>query len=349
LLRNKTGGIVKVFLCSYHNPNFVTITEYIARAILKLGHTLVTFDDRKFILPGRLRRRIRSLQSWDASRINKKLISLASQHKSELCIITGGYRILPETIISLRAKGVVTALWTIDAPLEFGPIIKTAPHYDFVFTGGSEAYDILKDVGVMNLHWLPFACDPEFHRPQTLKENETKRYGCDIVFAGTVNPELYPRRFELLEAISDFDLGVWGPGYEKIPLSSPLKQKIRGSHTTPEVWTKIYSQAKIVLCIHYNDPTGVIPCHQASPRVYEALACGSFLLVDAQKDVLELFKDGEDLVVFRDSTELRDLVSDYLQKPEERHRIARNGRKKALAGHTYQDRISKLFEIVFQA
>lgn len=340
---------MKVILSSYHNPNFVTITEYIERAIKRLGHTLVTFDDRAFILPGRLRRRIRSLQGWDANRINKKLISLASQHKAELCIITGGHRILPETISRLKAKGVVTALWTIDPPREFKSIIAAAPHYDFVFTGGSEAYDILKDGGVSNLHWLPFACDPDFHRPQTLSESEAKLYGCDIAFLGTVNPGLYPRRFQLLEAISDWNLGVWGPGSEKIPSASPLNQKIRGDNTTPAVWTKIYSQAKIVLCIHYNDPTGAIPCHQASPRVYETLACGAFLLVDAQKDVLELFKNGEDLVVFHDATELRGLISYYLQRPEERQRIAKTGREKALAEHTYQHRISKLFEIVYQA
>jgi spore maturation protein CgeB len=337
---------MKVLFSSYRNPRFVTITEYIEKAFNEQGCQTIFFNNRSFIIPGRIREKISYFNKIDLRRINRGLIGNISSSKPDLFLEAGGYRILPDTIDRIKGMGVTTALWTIDAPKEFEPIRQAAPHYDFVFTGGSEAYDILKDIGLRNVHFLPFACDPEFHKPQVLTGDEKKLYGCDVAFVGTIDPDLYPFRMKILEAISDFDLGVWGPGVERISTSSPLRQKIRGGETTPDVWTKIYSQAKIVLCMHYKDPEGKISCHQASPRVYEALACGAFLMVDDQRDVKKLFKDRDGLVVFKDVHDLKSLLSYYLKRPDERKSIAALGRRKVRAGHTYNHRIQDLLKAV---
>lgn len=338
---------MKVILSGYRNPHFITITEYIENAFNATGCETLFFDNRDFIIPGQIRDRIPYLNRLDLNRINKKLLSAIKSFKPELFLEAGGHRILPETVNQIKKDGIKTALWTIDPPKDFAAI-KAAPHYDFVFTGGSEAYDILKEMGIKNLYRLPFACDPEIHRPQELTEEEKMLYGCDIAFVGTVDPDIYPFRIKILEAISDFDLGVWGPGVERIPSTSPLKQHIRGSKTPASVWTKIYSASKIILCMHYKDPEGKIPCHQASPRVYEALACRAFLMVDAQKDVLTLFKDREELVVFREIDELRRLLQYYLERPKERQMIAETGRKLVLEKHTYKHRILEILRIVTQ-
>jgi len=337
---------MKVLFSSNKNPNFLTITEYIEKAFNEASCTTLYFDNKSFLFPGRIRDRMPYLNKLDLKRINNRLISTIKSFTPDLFLEAGGHRILPETIVKIKELGVKTALWTIDPPREFEPVIKVAPLYEFVFTGGSEAYDILMDAGVQNLYWLPFACDPDFHKPQKSTEEEKQLYCCDVAFVGSVHPDLYPFRVKILEAISDLDLGVWGPGVERISSSSPLRQKIRGVKATPDVWAKIYSQAKIVLCMHYHDPAGKIPCHQASPRVYEALACGAFLMVDDQRDVKSLFKDREELVVFRDADELKKLLSYYLKRPEERMAIAALGRERVLQKHTYEHRIKDLLKVV---
>jgi spore maturation protein CgeB len=339
---------MKVLFSSNKNPNFLTITEYIEKAFKKVNCTTIYFDNRSFIFPAQMRDRMPYLNTLDIKRMNNRLMSAIKSFSPDLFLEAGGHRILPETIVKIKELGVKTVLWTIDAPKEFEPIRRAALYYDFVFTGGSEAYDILKDVGVKNLSFLPFACDPDFHKPQRLTEEEKKLYGCDIAFVGTLNPDLYPFRMRILEEISSFGLKVWGPGTERIPVTSPLRQHIRGRQIPPDVWTKIYSQAKIVLCMHYKDPQGKIPCHQASPKVYEAMACGAFLMVDDQKDVKKLFKDREELVVFKDAHELRNLISYYLQMPKDRKSIAALGRKKVLKKHTYEHRIQELLKIISQ-
>jgi len=94
------------------------------------------------------------------------------------------------------------------------------------------------------------------------------------------------------------------------------------------------------------DPKKKFPVYQASPRVFEALACGAFVLTDTQQDVLSLFKDGEHLAVFADASDLRQKVSYFLARPEERNRIAAGGRREVLNKHTYTRRLETLLRVV---
>jgi spore maturation protein CgeB len=105
-------------------------------------------------------------------------------------------------------------------------------------------------------------------------------------------------------------------------------------------WVKVYSASKIAVVIHYQD--GSTPCHQASPKVFEALACGILVLVDGQKDVFRFFQDGKHLVRFTGAQDLRDKIAYFLGNPAERQRIADAGRAEALAQHTYRVRVREL-------
>jgi spore maturation protein CgeB len=337
---------MKVLFSSYRYPHFKTFTDYIEKAFKENGCHTTFFENRSFIIPGRIRDRVAFLQRWDLERNNKRLLDIVKSYEPDLFLEAGGLHILPKTVDTLREMNIKTALWTIDAPRIFEPIREAAPHYDFVFTGGSEAYELLKDLDVKSLHWLPFACDPGFHRPVALTKGEREKYSCDICFVGSGWEGLYPYRRRYLEALADFDLGIWGPGWETLPSKSPLKKFIRGGETRPEEWIKIFSAAKIIFHSHYRDPNGKILCYQVAPRVYEALACEGFLIVDRQPDVLRFFESGKDLVVFDDLKGLQELVKYYLQYPNEAEAIAARGREKVLAKHTYSHRIKEILAIV---
>lgn len=332
---------MKILFVGYHNPNFITITEYIEKAIERLGHTLISFDDRQFIIPGRIRKEVSFLQNRDLSGINKKLLSLITSHIPDLCLVAGGHRIFPQTVKKIKEKKIKTILWTIDAPRNFQPIIEAASYYDFVFCGGTEAIEVLRNAGIKKSHWLPFACDPHIHKPIQLSPEEKQKYGNDIIFVGS----FYPNRVNVLEELTDFDLGIWGPGWQKIPSSSPLKKHVRRSGgIKPDEWVKIYSSCKIAVMIHYQD--GEIPCYQASPRVYETLSCKCFLIADNQRDAASLFDDGTHLVIFKDIRELREKIKHYLEHPEEREKLVEAGYREVTEKHTYYHRIKKMLHIV---
>lgn len=333
---------MKILLSGYHNPHFLTITEYIERAIERLGHDLYIFDDRQHIIPGRIRKRIAWINALDRNHINRKMVSLAERVQPDVAIITGGHRITASTVEILKKNGIKTVLWTIDAPRDFQPIIDVAPMYDHIFCQGTEAIILLDKECVSGAQWLPMACDPIEHRPVQLSEEEREHYGNDLAFVGSY----YPSRAALFEELSCFDLGIWGPGWEKLDAKSKLRRCIKGAHTPPSEWLKIYSASKIILVAHYQDPSGRFPVYQASPRVFEAMACGAFTISDNQRDVFSLFNDGEHLVRFDNIGELIDKIKFYIDNPGEKKDIAQRGREEVLNNHTYEHRIEKLLSYV---
>jgi spore maturation protein CgeB len=331
---------MRILFSSYHNPSFWTITEYAERTIMKLGHELIPFDDRAFIIPGRLRKSVRFLQDIDLKRLNRRLISLVSSTNPDLCLVAGGNRILPETVRKIKSQGIKTVLWTIDAPRNFQPILAAAPDYDFIFCGGTEAQELLARVRIKKTYWLPFACDSEIHKPSDINPEEQKKWGSDVSFIGSY----YPNRADALEKLADFDLQVWGPGWKKLAKDSPLKKRATDTQLKPEEWIKVISSSPINIVIHFQD--GETLCCQASPRVYETLACRGFLLVDNQKDMRSLFKDGKHLVIFKNTEDLRKKITYYLKQPEERKKIARQGYEETVHKHTYTHRLKEMFSVI---
>ncbi|MBN2570312.1 MAG: glycosyltransferase [Deltaproteobacteria bacterium] len=329
---------MKILLSGYHNPHFWTITEYIEQAIRSLGHDLYIFDDRQHIIPGRIRRRVAWINAIDRGYINRKLLSLAWQKRPDVAIVTGGHRIAASTIGTLKKYGIKTVLWTIDAPLDFQPILDAASRYDHIYCQGTEAMELLERAGIHGAHWLPMACDPFQHKPVKLSAEEKKYYGKELVFVGSY----YPNRAELFEELSDFDFGIWGPGWDKLGKKSKIRKCIKGAHTLPSEWLKIYSASKIVLVTHYQDPENRFSVYQASPKVFEAMACGAFVVCDRQRDVFDLFTDGKHLVGLDDSRDLVEKIKYFLEHEDQRLEIARQGREEVIHSHTYVNRLSKL-------
>jgi spore maturation protein CgeB len=239
---------------------------------------------------------------------------------------------------AVRAAGVKTVLWTIDPPKENdGEYRRAAAHYDHVFCGGTEAIEILAGHGCRQARWLPFGFAAGYHKPVPLSGPEPD---FDICFIGSY----YPNRARDFAVLADLKLKIWGPGWETLSASSPLRRLSTPGHVPSSTWMRAYASAKIVLCAHYQD--GMNPCHQASPRVYEALAMGAFLICDDQKDVRSLFEDGRHLVIYRNAQDLREKAVYNLAHPEERRTIAAQGQQAVLAGHSYGHRVRALLDAV---
>ena len=337
---------IKVLFSSNRNPLFETFTDYIEKAFKENNCEIVFFENRDFTIPGRIRDRFNFLHKFDLKMLSKRLLNIAKTFKPDLFLEDGGWNILPEAIESMKRLGIKTAMWTNDVPIKFESIIRAAPHYDHVFTTDSGYIELFIKNNINNYSMLNFACDPDFHKPAILSNEEMKIYGCDISFVGSYTSRCYPNRRMMLESLTDFNLGVWGPGWENLPDSSPLKRCVRGGHVRTEEWVKIYSASKMVLCIHYQSPYGMPKTHKATTKVFEILACRALLVVDAQKDITTMFKSGEHLVIYKDIEDLRAKVSYYLKNDAERKRIAGNGRREVLEKHTYRHRVKAILDIV---
>jgi spore maturation protein CgeB len=336
---------MKVLVVSNLNPHFTNTNVYRLNAIRKLGHEALFFSDNDFFLPGRIRDCFGFLQAWDLDRLNRKLVRTVAGIRPDICVFVGGFRTTRKALTAIKATGTRIALWTTDAPINYDNILKTASVYDHVFCAGTEAVSLLEQNGVKYAKWLPFACDPDYHRPSDTECADKADEGTDIVFVGGFTPN----RWNILNRLchDDYSVGVWGPFWHKAPVPLTGKCLVTSGYIDVAHWVKLYRRARIVLIVHYQD--GFTPCHQASPKVFEALACGCFVLVDRQQDVQRLFADGEHLVVFDNIEDLKKKIRYYLKHPEERETIADRGRQETLAKHTYLHRFKTLFNIIKQA
>ncbi|NQT04138.1 MAG: glycosyltransferase [Planctomycetes bacterium] len=342
---------VRILFVGHHMPHYTHTNVYREKAIKELGHELSFFDDRGFRLPGRIRDRIDCLQKWDFQRLNNKLVNVARLEKPRLCLVMGTRLMLPlpQCLEQIKAMGIKVVTWITDPPHDppysdaFHFIRATAPFYNHVFCAGTEAIDILKDEGIGKITWLPFACDPDYHRKVPITGEDKREYGRDIAFVGAY----YPNRWQIFRELEEFDLGIWGPSWGKVAERMNTSTHIKDVKIDVSQWVKIYSAAKIVIVTHFHG--GKTPCYQASPKIYEALACGSFVLVDNQKDVFSLFENGKHLVLFDNIEDLKQKIRYYLKNPGERKEIAERGRQEVLANHTYRHRIERIIETSFKS
>ncbi len=80
-------------------------------------------------------------------------------------------------------------------------------------------------------------------------------------------------------------------------------------------------------------------------RILDIMACGGFVLTNAQSELFDYFDVGNDLVVYDDMKDMVVKVMYYLEHEEERVRIAENGNRKVCEGFSFDDRMKTILEL----
>ena len=81
-----------------------------------------------------------------------------------------------------------------------------------------------------------------------------------------------------------------------------------------------------------------------SNRLYDALACGAFVISDHLPELDAEFDDA--VVSYADRAELGALIDRYLADPDERRARGARGRAAVLARHTFDERAAVIRETV---
>lgn len=337
-------GIKKIFIVSSYSRTNSELASFCADAFRELGldAEVFSFNPRRYSsLPGgrffgRLEYRI----------AEERLFSRLREFSPGLVLAIKGDELLPGTVAAIRSRfRVPVADWWIDDPGLLGVSAGLSPAYDLFFTNDPDSVAAHAAAGCRFARFLTFACCPAVHHAVGLAGAEAEKYASDIAFVG----RLTPYRVKVLEALKDFKLRIWtSPVVQEylperklavqkgIPADSPLRPLISGREAWGEELAKVYSAAKIVLNIHAHGRS------DPNMRVFEATACGAFLLTEERRVLKDFFSPGRELACFRDPAELRTLARYYLDNDEERAAIAGRGRDRAYREHTYVHRMREL-------
>ena len=352
---------MRILLVAPQSPDTIlgTIGRYCKNELKNLGHDLEVFDFRqsrylkssagtfikkylKKFIPAPTRQ-IPFVNSLEKEKMNERLLIAAERNKPDILFVLMGETIFPETLEKLKKSGIATVNWFHDsvlAPIREYFVREYAGYYDYFFMIDSE--DILKHIRVNArvVKTIPLACEPIVHKTMLLTDEESKTYGSEVGFVGTVKF----RRTDVLERVSDFDLGIWGYWLEKIP---ELKKHYRQQHIFGAEAAKIYNASKIILDIHLSYGSGNKQFN-VTPRVFEVPASGGFLLVNENPMLNDLYEIGQEIICYKDESELEELIKYYLKHPEERELIAKAGQNKAHNEHTYKKRLEEIISIIYK-
>lgn len=215
-------------------------------------------------------------------------------------------------------------------------IKKIAPHYDYFLNYDSFVVDLLKKEKIGHALYVPFSADV---KDDVLLPTPTE-FKYNITFIGTYYKKLYAEREDILNAVKDLGLNIWG---NKAWLDTSLRDYYRG-HPSIKDMTEIYRTS----CIGINaDISTEIAGTGVNLRPFEVTASGVMLLNrDDRKDIFNLFEDGKEFVSFHGVEDVRQKAEYYLKHTEERNLIARAGFERTKKDHSYIKQFTKIFALI---
>ena len=282
--------------------------------------------------------------------VKAELEQVLKEYQPDL-VVTAGWtkihtdsrlKILGEMVEKYRLKHAYWATedprWTDEWSL---PYIKaTKPEY--IFTIDRESVSFYNRLG-FKADYLPWACNPEFHRPV----EPVGKYKCDIAVVATAGITWSSYRRDsariLLKPLVErgYNVAIWGKRWDKLDSDivgfNVASRHLRGKLSYLET-NRVYSSAKIILGFQ-NVTT------ELTSRTYEVMGARGFLLVPATTAVLEKFEPGKHLAVTRSEDETLRMVDFYLEQDEKRKEIALAGQQEVYSYHnTYGDRAAQILK-----
>lgn len=218
-------------------------------------------------------------------------------------------------------------MWNISHPMKV--TVDEYNSYDHVFIASQLWTEEIRSSIGNKVSCLLQCTDPQlFKRPLFPVTSE-------ILFIGNSKGIFRPVIKNLLP--TDFDLKIYGHDWENIIDSKYLKGKFIAHNKL----YRYYGGAKILLNDHWDDMRryGFI-----SNRIFDALACGAFIISDHVEGMDEILNDS--LVTYVSSDDLKEKVNFYLKNSNERKKNSKKGHMLIVQNHTFELRAREIDRVI---
>lgn len=203
------------------------------------------------------------------------------------------------------------------------------------------------------VEYLPHSFNPIVHYPGSYEDGlKDGKFNSDVLFGGTA----FKERLDMLANVewNGIDLKLLGTWQEWGNTESGIKiapyiasSKIVVSNME---LADYYRGTKIALNIHRTrgdvDGEGeeldnYIDAYSIGPRLYEASACGAFILTDFRQEAADVF--GDTIEFFEGSDQLSEKLTYWLAPEHEQERLNRaEAARQKISNCTFSDRISSI-------
>jgi len=330
----------KMRLLIIGNRGGTNVGSSFERAAGQLGHSVSVLEPSQAYAGPRWLQRLnwwmRGRRPCRLAKFDKAILAEAGLTRPDVMLSVGiappGKAIASE----LRRQKIKLLNYLTDDPWQKGLcaswFIRSLQSYNVAFsTKQALLGDLRKKVTNGEVHYLPFAFDPELHFFDKSKSDAAqKRLDCDVYFAGGADRDRFPYLRALINA--GLSVAIHGGYWDR----DPMTKTVWLGHANPQQLRIATADAKICLCLvrRANRDGHVM-------RSFEIAAMRGCLLMEDTLEHRELFgPDGECAVYFRDLPEMVAKAKDLLPRVEERSRLAAAAHHRICAGgHTYADRL----------
>lgn len=311
---------MRILLIGSDNP--WRMEAAVERALRRAGHTTLLLDDR----------RMKRLIGWKLTQFWTRW--QAAQFGADFVFLSKCLALDPETV-SLIIEGKPSAMWyhdpqwhrDLDRPdiahiANIGRLART-----FFVTGFESEW---RDNG-MNAVFLPAAADAGIE--PALPE---QRFASQVAFIGTgYDPE---RAALLLKVAENFDLKVWGPGWEN------WRKQLHwtGRSVEGRDFSSVCSSSDITLGINPVRATGGVS--YTSDRTWMVMLGGGFYLAPRTPGVAAMLREGVHCGFYDGAESCVEQCAKYLGAPFERDAIRVEGERFVRGHHTYDQRVVNILE-----
>ncbi|MGH3205252.1 MAG: CgeB family protein [Streptosporangiaceae bacterium] len=307
-------------------------------AVRDAGHVAVPLGPAR---PGRavavITRRLAHSSLQALPRLDKRLqwriVRAAADASCEL-VISVDARLMPEAVAALRRNGARVALWFPDALINLGRAHMLLAPYDAFFFKEPHLVERLRAMLDLPVYYLPEGCNPRCHRP--VAPAGTEPY---LVIAGN----MYPSRVRVLERLTAKGIPVraYGGAVPRWIGDSPVRDIHTGRLIFTEEKARVFRSAAGVLNnLHPGEIEGV------NARLFEAAGSGAAVLTEFRPTLPDLFRPGEEVLAFRDFSELVEQASRLLNEPGLTASLGDAAARRAHRDHTIAQRIATIIEKV---
>lgn len=187
---------------------------------------------------------------------------------------------------------------------------RAIPVYDVHVTPKTFNVAELLEDGARRVEFVPYAYDPEVHRPVPPRPGPPRQ----AVFVGTFETE----RAAYLEqaAREGVDLEVWGGHWQRLPRRSPLRACCRFREVRADEMAATFASAQ--LCLGFLRKVNR-DLHTA--RTFEIPASGGVLLSERTDEQRSFFEESKEALYFDTPDEMVASIRRYSARPDDLARI----------------------------
>jgi glycosyltransferase involved in cell wall biosynthesis len=252
---------------------------------------------------------------------------------------------------ALRAQGVKTACYFPDGhPHAYGRALKDAlSEYDLIISAKADhPARWSAEFGYSNrcVH-VPHGYDADLHLAADIAHPEEQT--ADIAMVATARDEYFTLLQQMVEAapeIADRQVVIGGPGWSPYRAALPSGWQFPGPQNGAQYARSLRSARIAVAPVQRTVRIAgqEVAYDSDTARTYELAAMGVFF-VHRHSDLMpQIFDPATEVPLFRDGAELAQLAQRYLDAPQERMKMARALRARAVPAYSWDARAAGVAE-----